>query len=193
MENYVAARDKDSAFQQAIHRARVALWAVSPEVAPPELKGDIGKVKEDIKDVNLSVLKDGYRKPANEMQFKTMVLNDEKRVADLLLVLDEAYKEMQKVGKERDNQPKRWQANYDFMLARLQRQIAYLYEYQSMLGQMRKELPKLEEDQGGSRPTLQDRSNNRGRNVSQPARPRGVQAKPTPSPGSMNDWPLWLS
>jgi hypothetical protein len=37
--------------------------------------------------------------------------------------------------------PKRWQANYDFMLARLEEQIAYVYEYSSMLGQMRKEFP----------------------------------------------------
>jgi hypothetical protein len=41
----------------------------------------------------------------------------------------------------RSKAPKRWQANYDFMLARLQNQIAYVYEYSSMLGSMRKEFP----------------------------------------------------
>jgi hypothetical protein len=33
-------------------------------------------------------------------------------------------------------------------VARMEEQIAYLYEYQSMLGQMRKELPPLDKAQG---------------------------------------------
>ena len=33
---------------------------------------------------------------------------------------------------------KRWQVNYDFTLARLEAQSAYLFEYDSVLGQMRK-------------------------------------------------------
>jgi len=48
------------------------------------------------------------------------------------------------VADKREAEPKRWQANYDFMLARLEEEIAYLFEYQSMLGQMRKELPPLD-------------------------------------------------
>jgi hypothetical protein len=44
-------------------------------------------------------------------------------------------------GEARGSEPRRWQTNSDFMLASLQVQIAFLDEYQSMLGQMRKELP----------------------------------------------------
>jgi hypothetical protein len=36
---------------------------------------------------------------------------------------------------------KRWQANYDFIVARMQLEYAYLFEYQSMLGSIRKEFP----------------------------------------------------
>jgi hypothetical protein len=51
----------------------------------------------------------------------------------------------------RAKETKRWQANYDFTLARLEAQIAYLFEYQSMLGQMRKQLPDLAPGQTGWR------------------------------------------
>ena len=51
--------------------------------------------------------------------------------------------------KGRDKETKRWQANYDFTLARLDAQFAYLFEYQSMLGQMRKQLPDLAPGQNG--------------------------------------------
>jgi hypothetical protein len=49
---------------------------------------------------------------------------------------------MQDLAGERGKETsKRWQANYDYVLARLEMQIAYLYEYTTMLGSMRKELP----------------------------------------------------
>lgn len=55
--------------------------------------------------------------------------------------LQEALDDLKKSEEMKDAESKRWQANYDFIRARLEAQIAYLYEYQSMLGQMRKELP----------------------------------------------------
>jgi hypothetical protein len=145
MENYVSAADKESKFQQAIQRARAALWAVSSsDATPAALKDEIAAKKQELKQINLNILKDGYRKPANETRFKTMVLKDERDVADLLLFMQDALDELVKVKKERPNQSKRWQVNYDFMLARVWSQYAYLYEYQSMLGQMRKELPPMD-------------------------------------------------
>jgi hypothetical protein len=144
LKQYDQAGDPDSKLQKAVHKARVVLWAVSTSNEPDELSSEVRKVREELK-VNLTVLREGYRAPPGgraENNFKTQVLEDERMVADILLPLNETLEELKAAGSERDQAPKRWQANYDFMLARLQAQIAYLYEYQSMLGQMRKEFPR---------------------------------------------------
>jgi hypothetical protein len=143
MEEYVAAVDKDSDFQKAIAKARAALWAVYPNGEPTDLRDEVKALRDEIK-ATLTVMQDGYRKEANENNFKKKVQRDEEKVADMLIALDEAYKALKAVEKAREGQPKRWQVNYDFVLARLQRQIAYLYEYQSMLGSMRKEFPPMD-------------------------------------------------
>ena len=39
---------------------------------------------------------------------------------------------------------KHWQANFDYVLARMQQRIAYQYEYTSQLGNMRTALPDLD-------------------------------------------------
>jgi hypothetical protein len=92
------------------------------------------------------VLKDGYRVPAGgnaEKQFKERVESDERRVALLIRAIEDALEELQSdaVKEARKAESKRWQANYDFILARMELEYAYLFEYQSMLGSMRKEFP----------------------------------------------------
>jgi hypothetical protein len=59
--------------------------------------------------------------------------------------LEDALKDLKKVGEERDKEPsKRWQANYDYVLAKLINRVVYLREYSLMLGKLRKdEVPKL--------------------------------------------------
>jgi hypothetical protein len=144
LKPYEEAGDPNSPLQQVVHRARVALWAVSASGEPAELAAEVRKVRAEVK-VDLSVMRDGYRAPAGgagETRFKAQILDDERKVADILLTLNEALEELKAAGAGRGQAPKRWQANYDFMLARVQAQIAYLYEYQSMLGQMRKEFPR---------------------------------------------------
>jgi hypothetical protein len=42
----------------------------------------------------------------------------------------------------RAKEDKAWQATYDYILARVEAQVAYLYEYQTLLGAMRKDLPE---------------------------------------------------
>jgi hypothetical protein len=75
------------------------------------------------------------------MGFKNNLENVGRRVASVLRLLEEELDNMKLAAEERDKAPKRWQANYDFILARLMAQIAYVYEYSSMLGSMRKEFP----------------------------------------------------
>ena len=64
--------------------------------------------------------------------------------------LTEIYDDLKDTGKKmRKDETKRWQVNYDFTVARMEAQIAFLYEFQSMLGQMRKELPPKEAAHNG--------------------------------------------
>ena len=93
-------------------------------------------------------MKEGFRSPMNEAQFKTQIEKHEREMADLIDDVEQAYKKLTAVEVNREMEPKRWLANYDFVVARMEEQIAYLYEYQSMLGQMRKELPPLDKGQG---------------------------------------------
>jgi phage FluMu protein Com len=136
----------DSKLRPAVTQARAVLWAISTEKEPAELSAEVAKARQEIK-VKLDVLKEGYRAPAGagnaEKAFKDNVERDERAVARMMRALTDALEMMQSepVKEERGEETKRWQANYDFVLARLQAQIAFLYEYQSMLGQIRKEFP----------------------------------------------------
>ena len=114
---------------------------ISSLPAPADIKNEVDMKRKSAK-VNLDVLKDGYRAPANEIAFKTGIEKDEKDVARMFVPLQDALDDLKKNEEMKDAETKRWQANYDFIRARLESQIAYLYEYQSMLGQMRKELPE---------------------------------------------------
>jgi hypothetical protein len=136
----------DSKLRQAVHKARAALWAIYPAEAPRGMAGEVQKFRQVARG-DLSVVRDGYTAPNGggnaENQFKGRVENDERNVARLMRVMQDALEELQakEVTAERGKESKRWQANYDFMLARIQMEYAFLYEYQSMLGQMRKEFP----------------------------------------------------
>ena len=131
---------------------------------------EVGKIRQELK-VNLSVLKEEYHKPADEPRFKKQIERDERKIADLLLSLQEALEDLKAAGDDaatgRAKETKRWQVNYDFTLARLEAQIAYLFEYQSMLGQMRKQLPDLGPGQTGWRLGLAGRA--QGRHAGQEA------------------------
>ena len=78
-----------------------------------------------------------------ENQFKTMIENTQKNVSldqyQLTIILDD-LKDAKMVA-ERNMEPKRWQAIYDFVCARLEARIAYLHEYNAQLGNIRREFP----------------------------------------------------
>jgi hypothetical protein len=77
---------------------------------------------------------------------KNRILTEQKRPAQLLLRLQEERAKLDKAGEARDEEKsKRWQANYDYTHAELLARIAFLEEYNLMLGRIRKdELPELE-------------------------------------------------
>ena len=89
---------------------------------------------------------DGYRASGGgnaEKQFKTRVETDERRRRPVIRHIEDALGDAASGGGQtaRASESKRWQANYDFVLARMELEYAYLFEYQSMLGSMRKEFP----------------------------------------------------
>jgi hypothetical protein len=150
LEKYEADGDPDSALRKAVHNARVALWAVSTaRERPQELKAEINRVRTNLKNADLEVvlntLDNGVRAPAAtpaaEKNLKDTLFNSERNVARIIGLLNDSLEELRTAGEMRSAEPKRWQANYDYTLARLQEQIAFLYEFQSMLGDMRKEFP----------------------------------------------------
>jgi hypothetical protein len=81
----------------------------------------------------------------DENKYKAGVKDyQEKEVARTMRELEEALDDLRAAGKQgrKEEKSKRWQANYDYVFARLEAQLAYLYEYDSALGEMRKELPE---------------------------------------------------
>jgi hypothetical protein len=140
IEEYLTEADKETELQKTVRKTRALLFAVSG-FSPPEQLAPLVRAEMKTLRANLTILRDGYRAPGNENQFKNQVLNDERDVARIMAKLNAALEDMKNVSDQRDSEPKRWQASYDFILARLESEIAYLYEYQSMLGQMRKEFP----------------------------------------------------
>jgi hypothetical protein len=146
-----AAGGADTDLRKAVRKGRAAIWAVATEAGggPADFLTEVQKLRQAA-GLGLSILKDGVRVPANENQFKATLEMRQRDVARAMSVLTEVYEELLEAGSKRNRESKRWQANYDLVKARLEMQIAFLYEYQSALGQMRKELPpRVPATQGG--------------------------------------------
>jgi len=85
--------------------------------------------------------------PANAPQkMKEEISKEQKRPARLMVNLLEARDRLDKIAGERSQEPaKRWQAHFDYTRAQVLARIAFLEEYDLMLGKIRKdELPELE-------------------------------------------------
>jgi hypothetical protein len=109
-------------FREAVQKARKTLHA--------QLKG--------------KRLQEEWQKMGDDNRHKAFLKEyQEKEVARTIRELEEAFDDLKQAGKDRkEEKSKRWQANYDYVYARLAAQIAYLYEYDSALGEMRKDLPE---------------------------------------------------
>jgi hypothetical protein len=142
LKKYQDDGDKDSALHKAVTKARVLLWAVAGAGEPGDIAAEVGVLRRKL-NFKMDGLREDLRAPAPsaENAFKNQIMDNEREVAKVLGRLRESLEELEAAGEMRDAEPKRWQANYDFMKARLEAQIAFLFEYQSMLGQMRKEFP----------------------------------------------------
>src|SRR5262249_54928178 len=118
-----------------------ALREYAKEGAATPLREEVLKARNLLADLAARhKLKDGYRAIA-DMQLKQQVKKDQMQVAKVLGDLQEEYDALKAVAEHRKDETKRWQANYDYVLARMEAQLAYLNEYQAVLGQVLKEAP----------------------------------------------------
>jgi hypothetical protein len=86
-------------------------------------------------------------KGANTGQIKTQIKNRQAAPGKAKFFLKEALEELKAAGKKRSKEPsKRWQAMYDYVLARLMARLIYVSEYNYVLAQIRTDsLPDLPE------------------------------------------------
>jgi hypothetical protein len=84
---------------------------------------------------------------ANSAQVKGQIKNEQSAPGKAKLYLKEALDELRAVAKQRDKEPsKRWQAQYDYVEARLLARLIYVSEYNYALAQIRTDsLPELPE------------------------------------------------
>ena len=62
----------------------------------------------------------------------------------VMFKLDTMLEDLEGFKDDRAKECKRWQANYDFVRARLAVKIAYIYEWNARLGDMRKQFPPMD-------------------------------------------------
>jgi hypothetical protein len=93
-------------------------------------------------------LREEWYHPADENKFKQEITDyQRKELAEVQYMLDEALKDLKKAGvpEERAKEKsRRWLAHYDYVLARLNMQLAFFNEYQGLLGSMKKQLPDID-------------------------------------------------
>jgi hypothetical protein len=135
----------DSKLRAVIHEARAALWAISSAAPPTELQGEVMamRAKLGIGEGVKGIMQDRYNKPAAtaETAFKARIFEDLKSMSRVVAQMEDVLEKLKNAKDEMEEAPKRWQANYNYILARFQAQLAYLEDYQFMLGSMRKEYP----------------------------------------------------
>jgi hypothetical protein len=101
----------------------------------------LGKYKLLTEHITKQPVLEEFRAPGDEGQFKTQLTDMQKPIASAINQLETAVKEMTAANEMREKASKRWQANFDYVQARLEQRVAYLYEYTSQLGQMKAGLP----------------------------------------------------
>ncbi len=92
-------------------------------------------------------LREKLSKGGNPTKVKEEILKEQMQPARMIGELTEALDKLQEAGKKLGDEPsKRWQAHYHYIEAQLLARLAFMNEYNLMLGKIRKdELPPLKE------------------------------------------------
>ncbi len=82
--------------------------------------------------------------PQND-RLKVQIKKEQEDLALAIIELELRWAALESVAEKRDKEPKRWQAHYDFAAASLKARLAYLNEYNKLLGNIVTEtLPALD-------------------------------------------------
>ena len=94
------------------------------------------------------ILRDSFGGGSSD-RVKQEITNEQQGPAELLALLHEAERRLDKADRKRDQEEsKRWLAHFDYIQAELLARIAYVHEYDFMLAKIKKdELPPLERGQ----------------------------------------------
>ena len=100
-------------------------------------------------DKDRAELPDEIRSQQNDAA-KAAIKNLQKGPARIMADLKDAIDALEKAGEERkDEKSKRWQANFDYVMAQVKSKYAYMHEYSLMAGQVRRDaLPELDKNKG---------------------------------------------
>ncbi len=133
--DYKSWSDLEAKAKDKAYRAKYPLRAAVLEVK---------KLLEKSEEVRLE---DRLYGPIND-KTKASFLDKQKPIALAIFELDEGLQTMKEAAEMRDKEEsKRWQANFDYTLARLQARLVYMNEYDYILGDIRADrLPTLEGD-----------------------------------------------
>ena len=130
--------------------------ALGPESMPPFLASALQAYLEDKPETPLrkeienartmlTELANKYKltgefRVTNDKQLKDAVEVEQKKIAVRVYTdLDDKLQVLQNMAELRKDESKRWQVTYDYVVARLEAQLAYLVEYEALLGQIRKD------------------------------------------------------
>jgi hypothetical protein len=97
-------------------------------------------------------MREDLRSPIDPKR-KAAFLQEQEPMGKSIFFLEQTLAQVKEVAAQRDKETsKRWQANFDFMQARLQSRLIYLFEYNYTIGQIRADnLPELAAGQSGWR------------------------------------------
>jgi hypothetical protein len=143
MKKYEGKSEVSAELTKAIRKARVNLWALSPNSAPSDVAGEVSEVKGKLGG-DLNVMQSYFAAPPAgmaEVAFKNKLAANLKGVSKLITAMEEALDGLKEVDGLVKDAPMRWQANYTFMRARIEEQLTLLEEYEGALGSMRKDFP----------------------------------------------------
>jgi photosystem II stability/assembly factor-like uncharacterized protein len=107
---------------------------------PTTLRAAVSKARETlVEQVKGLSVREEFRARPREADFANEVVRKQKEAARVIGELNEVLDDLKKVGSMRDGEVKRWRADYDFVLARVELELAWLNEYQFALGELRRE------------------------------------------------------
>jgi hypothetical protein len=129
----------------ALCKTRVLIWSLSPLAPPDDILFAVTKESTSFK------FQYEFKATDDQNDFRKKLLTHQQAVARILALLEEKLEELDQFAAmhrlamaHRNGLSRRWEANFEYLHARVELQIAYVYEYQSSLGLLRREALNLD-------------------------------------------------